>query len=50
MNIQIHESYPPIAIPQIKSLEERLGMKLPQNYIDFLLSHNGGFPEIGGFV
>ncbi|MEG3895990.1 MULTISPECIES: SMI1/KNR4 family protein [unclassified Microcoleus] len=50
MNIQIHESYPPIAIAQIKSLEERLGMQLPQNYINFLLSHNGGFPEIGGFV
>ncbi|MEK0181796.1 SMI1/KNR4 family protein [Microcoleus anatoxicus] len=50
MNIQIHESYPPIAIAQIKSLEQRLGMQLPQNYINFLLSHNGGFPEIGGFV
>lgn len=50
MNLQIHESYPPIAVAEIKSLEQRLGRQIPQSYIDFLLNYNGGVPEVGGFL
>ncbi|MCU0540569.1 MAG: SMI1/KNR4 family protein [Oscillatoriaceae cyanobacterium Prado104] len=50
MQLQIHESYSPISVAQIREIERRLGMQLPQCYIDFLLNYNVGFPEKSGFL
>jgi hypothetical protein len=49
--IKIENSYPPIAetdlIQVMAELEARLEkkMELPDEYIQFLLTHNGGRPE-----
>jgi SMI1-KNR4 cell-wall len=48
--MNINESYSSISVEKIQELEEKVGMKIPQTYIDFLLNYNGGIPEPCGFV
>jgi hypothetical protein len=50
MRVEIHESKAPITDDQIKKIENRLRISLPQDYKDFLLKHNGGYPDPDAFI
>jgi hypothetical protein len=45
VNVQIHDSLKSINDVEITQLETRLGIRLPHDYKNFLLSHNGGRTE-----
>ena len=38
-----------INLQDIKEFENRCGIKLPSEYIDFLLKYNGGYPKASTF-
>ena len=40
----------PLSVTQIEEFEEHLGCRLPEVYLKFLQTQNGGRPENGGFV
>ncbi|PFG12305.1 SMI1/KNR4 family protein [Bacillus sp. es.036] len=40
---------PKITLDDIKKFENENNLKLPKEYIEFLLEHNGGFPQESGF-
>jgi len=40
----------PISASEIDNLEQRLSIKLPAKYRDFLEEYNGGYPEPDGFL
>ena len=48
-NITIYESYPPLKEDDIVAAERQLGISLPADYRNFLLKHNGGYPEPDAF-
>jgi cell wall assembly regulator SMI1 len=50
MSTTIHESKAPVTEAQVAKLEEEMGIRLPSEYRQFLLKHNGGYPEPDGFV
>jgi hypothetical protein len=43
--VRIHNSLQPICETEIRQVEERLGIRLPHDYENFLLLHNGGQPD-----
>lgn len=43
--MNIKNSQPPITKQDIRKLEEKTRIALPEDYKDFLLRHNGGEPE-----
>ncbi len=43
--MKITQNYPPVTDQELSDLEERLGVRLPDAYRDFLLAHNGGRPK-----
>lgn len=38
-----------ITINEIREFQEQYGIRLPDQYIDFLLKYNGGYPEASTF-
>jgi cell wall assembly regulator SMI1 len=50
MAIRIYESEKKISPRKLAAVEQKLSIKLPKEYRDFLLSHNGGRPEPDGFL
>ena len=49
MNVKILEPKPPITKSEITRVESKFNIKLPQEYVDFLLKYNGGYPEPNRF-
>lgn len=49
MPITYIDSKPPPSAADLDALEHRLRIKLPEDYRQFLLEHNGGHPEPSGF-
>ncbi len=49
MNFQIKNSKGENSFADIERLEKLVGLQLPRDYRDFLLRHNGGYPEPDGF-
>lgn len=47
--MEILDSYPKISKSEIEHLNTRLNIKLPDDYSDFLLKHNGGQPKLNHF-
>jgi hypothetical protein len=47
MPAQITSQTPPISAEQLREVEQRLGIVLPDDYRAFLLAHNGGEPKPG---
>jgi hypothetical protein len=48
LEIKFTTNYPPTTEEEVQKLEETLGIKLPEDYRDFLLTYNGGHaPENG---
>src|SRR6266478_8116519 len=45
MNIQLEDCGPPLTPEQISTFEKELGGRIPDDYKQFLLAHNGGFCE-----
>ncbi len=45
INVTISESYPPLSEEDVSQFERELGIDLPDDYRQFLLTHNGGRPE-----
>jgi len=45
-DLEFTDTEPSPTPAQIAALEKRIGCKLPQQYIDFLLNHNGGKPNL----
>ncbi len=43
------ESGPPVSDEDIRDVEARLQVKLPEQYVAFMKRHNGGRPEPDGF-
>lgn len=50
MTVSIHDSCEPLAEIDLDSLEQQLGLDLPNDYRSFLLSTNGGYPVPNGFA
>ncbi len=48
-NLEIYESYPLINEQNLNEVERQLGIELPDDYRNFLLSHNGGSPKLNIF-
>jgi hypothetical protein len=46
---KIEEDYGPLKESVLVLYEKKWGYKLPEPYRDFLLSHNGGYPEPDAF-
>ena len=44
------DSFGPASSMEIEGLEQRLGIKLPDDYKQFILKTNGGVPAPNGFV
>src|SRR4051812_14003816 len=44
MKIQISDSFPKVGKRRLQKFERDTGIKLPADYRDFLLKHNGGQP------
>jgi SMI1/KNR4 family protein SUKH-1/ankyrin repeat protein len=42
MHVEIQDSYAPLRLQDIANFERELGAELPEQYREFLLSHNGG--------
>jgi hypothetical protein len=49
MPIQIDDSNPPISSSELEALENKLGIRLPDEYHRFILAHNGGTPTLNIF-
>lgn len=49
IDIIVSESGPPITIQDITELENELALRLPNDYVQFLLQHNGGRPQLPYF-
>lgn len=49
MAVEVHESCGSLSEADVRSLEKELGFSLPAEYKDFLLNHNGGWPEPNEF-
>jgi hypothetical protein len=47
--IEVEESKPPTNFSEIEKFEELVEAKLPEDYKQFLLKHNGGHPITDGF-
>ena len=47
---RFEDSKTPITVKEINDYEAKLNCKFPKAYQDFLLSHNGGFPEPSGYI
>jgi cell wall assembly regulator SMI1 len=45
MAVKISQSFPSIQIVDIEKVERDYNIRLPQDYRDFLLEHNGGVPQ-----
>jgi len=45
MNIKIIDELHPTNLDQLREVEKIIGVELPEEYKQFLLSHNGGYPE-----
>ncbi len=45
----IRENEPPVSLAQIREVEIELGVSLPDDYRNFLMRNNGGYPEPDGF-
>ncbi len=45
MSVEIEDSYEPISESKLTGFESELGIKLPSDYRNFLLKHNGGRPH-----
>jgi hypothetical protein len=41
--VEIYNSFEPLGQSDIKVFEEKIGHRLPEDYLQFLLKHNGGF-------
>ena len=50
MSIQILESKNPVDLSEIEMIEDQLGAHLPGAYREFLLEHNGGYPNLIAFL
>lgn len=50
MNTSIKGSKGSNKLDEIERLEELIGSRLPRAYREFLLQHNGGYPEPDGFL
>ncbi|NQX62518.1 SMI1/KNR4 family protein [Paenibacillus qinlingensis] len=44
MKFQIKNTFAPISLENIQEVEQRYGIKLPNDYKEFLLKYNGGNP------
>lgn len=49
MSTKVHESKQPLNSDRLKEFEHKFEMTLPNDYRDFLLTYNGGYPEPDGF-
>jgi hypothetical protein len=47
--LPLAQSYPPLRPADLNTFEGLLETRLPEDYRNFLLSHNGGRPRVGGF-
>lgn len=47
--VTIHESRPTASASQVAQAETQLNVRLPQDYRDFLMNTNGGYPDPDGF-
>ena len=47
--MQIQESNEPLTEEQLNVVQTELGLSLPLGYRQFLLEHNGGYPDAGVF-
>lgn len=45
----IHDAFQPITPATLDRVERRIGRSIPAVYREFLLAHNGGWPEPGDF-
>lgn len=45
----IHAAYPAITPATLDAVERRIGRPIPPEYREFLLVHNGGYPEPADF-
>jgi hypothetical protein len=48
-DIEVEESELPTSLAEIEKFEELIRAKLPEDYKQFLLKHNGGHPIMDGF-
>jgi hypothetical protein len=48
-DIEVEEAELPANLAEIEKFEELIGAKLPKDYKQFLLKHNGGHPVTNGF-
>lgn len=49
MNVKILDSGDAIDLAQIREYEEKIGVPLPDDYRQFLIENNGGYPEPDSF-
>jgi hypothetical protein len=49
MPATIHDSQEPLRDEDLIVVERELGIRLPEDYRNFMLRHNGGRPDPGGF-
>lgn len=50
MNVVIKESKSGVNEEKLVYLEKKIGFSLPENYRNFSIKYNGGYPEPGSFV
>lgn len=49
MNFEMQDTGPPLTRDQLSRLERHIGIRLPGDYLDFLLRFNGGRPTPSSF-
>jgi cell wall assembly regulator SMI1 len=49
MAIRVEQTKTPLSEADIAAFEQRTGLRLPPQYRDWLLQHNGGTPKPAGF-
>lgn len=50
MKIELYEEYPSIKLKDINKIEKELNIEFPEEYIQFMLTQNGGDPKINQFT
>ncbi|WP_010583137.1 SMI1/KNR4 family protein [Schlesneria paludicola] len=49
MSVKINDSKPQLSKKKLSAVEKRLKIDLPEDYRQFMLTHNGGWPEPSEF-